>query len=78
MGLILVVAGALFALFFILIAIIRTLRHSTKITFVELLLAFLAALLPLAGVVEGSMGDTRDADRRSLRRALRVGGSCLD
>jgi len=57
-GLLLVLAGALFALFFILIAIIRTLRQSTKITFVELLLAFLAALLPLAGVIEGSMGDT--------------------
>lgn len=58
MGLLLVLAGALFALFFILIAIIRTFRQSTKITFVELLLAFLAALLPLAGVIEGSMSDT--------------------
>ncbi len=58
MGLILVLAGALFALFFVLIAIVRTLRHSTKITFWELLLAFLAALLPLAGIVDGSMTDT--------------------
>jgi len=57
-GLLLVLAGALFALLFILIAIIRTFRQSTKITFVELLLAFLAALLPLAGVIEGSMSDT--------------------
>ncbi len=58
MGLLLVLAGALFALFFILIAILRTIRQSTKITFLELLLAFLAALLPLAGVIEGSMSDT--------------------
>ncbi len=57
MGLLLVLAGALFALLFVLIAVIRTIRHSTKITFVELLLAFLSALLPLAGVIEGSMRD---------------------
>ncbi len=58
MGLLLVLVGALFALFFILIAIVRTLRRSAKITFVELLLAFLAALLPLAGLIVGSMSDT--------------------
>ncbi len=58
MGLLLVLAGALFALLFVLIAIMRTLRQSAKITFIELLLAFLAALLPLAGVIEGSMRDT--------------------
>ncbi len=58
MGLLLVLAGALFALLFILIAIIRTFRHSTKITFLEMVLAFMAALLPLAGVIEGSMSDT--------------------
>ncbi len=70
-GLLLVLAGALFALFFILIAIIRSLRKSTKITFVELLLAFLAALLPLAGVIEGSMGDTPAP--QPLRMALLTG-----
>ena len=58
MGLLLVFAGALFALLFVLIALIRTIRQSTKITFVELLLAFLSALLPLVGIIEGSMSDT--------------------
>ncbi|MEP6986990.1 MAG: hypothetical protein ABI970_15400, partial [Chloroflexota bacterium] len=71
MGLLLVLAGALFALLFILITIIRTLRHSPKITFVELLLAFLTALLPLAGVIEGSMGDTPAP--QPLRMGMLVG-----
>jgi hypothetical protein len=57
-GLLLILVGALFALLFILMAIVRTLRRATKITFVELLLAFLAALLPLAGLIVGSMSDT--------------------
>jgi hypothetical protein len=70
-GLLLVLAGALFALIFLLIAIIRTLSKSPKITFVELLLAFLAALLPLAGVIEGSMGDTPAP--QPLRLAMLVG-----
>ncbi len=71
MGLLLVLAGALFALFFILIAIIRTLRNAIKITFVELLLAFLAALLPLAGVIEGSMGDIPEP--QPLRLSILIG-----
>ena len=58
MGLLLVLAGALSALIFLLTALIRTLRKSPKITFWELLLAFLTALLPLAGVIQGSMSDT--------------------
>ncbi len=75
MGLLLVLAGAVFALLFILIAVIRTLRNSSKITFVELLLAFLAALLPLAGVIEGSMGDTPAP--LPLQAVLIIGGVLL-
>lgn len=60
MGLLLVFAGALFALLFILVAVIRTLRKVTKITFVELLLVFLSVLLPLAGIIQGSMSDQPD------------------
>jgi hypothetical protein len=70
-GLLLVLAGALFALLFVLIAIVRTLRKSPKITFVELLLAFLTALLPLAGVIEGSMGDSPAP--QPLRSAMLMG-----
>ncbi len=54
MGLLLTVAGALFALLYVLYAFIQTLRGSTRIGFRGLLLAFLAALLPLAGLVAGS------------------------
>lgn len=60
MGLLLVFAGALFALLFILVAVIRTLRKVTKITFVELLLIFLSVLLPLGGIIQGSMSDQPD------------------
>ena len=75
MGLLLVLAGALFALIFILIIIVRTIRKSTKITFLELLLAFLTALLPLAGVIYGSMGDTPAPE--PLRVALIIGAILL-
>ena len=71
MGLLLVAAGAVFGLLFILIAIIRSIGKVPKISFFELLLAFLAALLPLAGVIEGSMSDVPAP--QPLRVAMIIG-----
>lgn len=72
MGLLFVLAGALFALLFILVAVIRTLRKVAKITFVELLLIFLSVLLPLAGVIQGSMTDQPDPLTIQFSRLLGI------
>lgn len=60
MGLLLIVIGGAFALLYFLYALIQTLRGSTRIGFRGLLLAFLAALIPFAGLVAASQTDTPD------------------
>ena len=62
MSLLLVLIGALFALLFLCIALIRTFRKSPKITTWEGLLAWLAILSPLGGFISGSMGDTPEPE----------------
>lgn len=51
MGLLLILVGAGFALLFVLNILVQTLRRQPKITFRDTLLAFLSALIPLAGLV---------------------------
>ncbi|MEZ4669882.1 MAG: SH3 domain-containing protein [Anaerolineae bacterium] len=75
MAFILVIAGAIFALLFVLNALVSTLRQKIKIGFWELLLAFLAALVPLAGAVMAAMEYPPQA--LPLRAALVLGGALL-
>lgn len=55
MGLLLVIAGAAFALLFVLNALIQTVRRQARLGFWQTALAFLAALLPLAGLVTNTL-----------------------
>lgn len=75
MAFILVMAGVVFSLCFLLYALLNTLRQKLKIGFWELLLAFLAALLPLAGAVMAAMD--YPPDTLPLRGALGLGGGLL-
>lgn len=75
MAFILVVAGVVFSLLFILNALLNTLRQKVKIGFWELLLAFLAALLPLAGAVMAALD--YPPQPLPLRAALLLGGGLL-
>lgn len=57
MSLLLVAVGGVFALLFALLSIIQTIRRQSRIGFVQLLLAFLALLVPLAGLIMDQLGD---------------------
>ncbi len=51
MGLLFIAVGALFGLLYLLIALLNAFRQEAKITFWDILLIFLAALLPLIGQI---------------------------
>ncbi len=55
MGLLLVIGGAAFALLFILNALVQTIRRQTRLGFWQTALAFLTALLPLAGLIANAL-----------------------
>jgi hypothetical protein len=60
-GLLLLVTGGVFGVLFFLNGMIQTARRRTKIGFTHLLLAFLTALLPLAGLIANELAqDARD------------------
>jgi len=61
LGLVLVAAGAIFALLFILVAIINVFRAESRLTFWDTLLAFLVACLPLAGLMNSAMQGVPDS-----------------
>lgn len=61
MALILLAAGALFGILFLLNNLLRTLFRSEKIRFLDLLLAFLATLVPLAALVANHTLENPDA-----------------
>ncbi|MBL8156220.1 MAG: SH3 domain-containing protein [Anaerolineae bacterium] len=55
MGLLLVIMGGVFAALFILIGLVKAFAAQSRITFWDTLLAFLAALVTLTGLVESAM-----------------------
>jgi hypothetical protein len=57
-ALLLLVAGALFALLYVLNAAIRTIRRTERIGFLDTLLAFLTTLILLAALVANALEDT--------------------
>ena len=57
MALLLVAAGGVFALFYIINAIIQLVRQKTRIGFVQTWLAFLVVLLPVLGLVNNTLSE---------------------
>lgn len=55
MGLLLVITGGVFAVLFILVGLVKAFAAQSRITFWDTLLAFLAALVTLIGLVESAM-----------------------
>ncbi len=55
MGLLLVIAGGVFAALFIVVGLVKAFAAQSRITFWDTLLAFLAALVTLIGLVESAM-----------------------
>lgn len=54
----LLAAGVVFALLFLLVSLIRTLSRKEKITFLDLFLAFLVTILLVAALINNYLGDT--------------------
>lgn len=69
MALLLMAAGGIFALFYIINAIIQIVRQKTRIGFVQTWLAFLVVLLPVLGLVNNTLSE----DPIPLGRTLALG-----
>jgi hypothetical protein len=57
-GLLLLAAGGLFALLYLLVAVVRTIRRAERISFLDTLLVFLTTLVLLAALVANRTEDT--------------------
>lgn len=73
MSLLLTAAGGIFALIYIINAIIQTVRHKTRIGFIQTWLAFLVVLLPLAGLVNNRLSENPVPLERTLSLAIAAG-----
>lgn len=75
MGLLLIAAGGVFALLFVANALLQTLRRHNRIGFWHTALAFLAVLLPVAGLVVANFNP--EAPALPGRLALAIAGALL-
>jgi hypothetical protein len=77
-NLILIMSGALFAAVYLLNGLIRAIRKNERVGFMDLLLAFLAGLIPLGAVIASNMDSASYGTEESivigLGAALVIGG----
>ena len=73
MGLLFLAAGAVFALLFIINAVIQTVRRRARLGFVQTWLAFLVVLLPLLALISNRLSDNPLTIERTLALAIAAG-----